>query len=313
MRVPYAGVVIFVVTSILAPITGTAQEPVRGLRLQIGTERPSFALGEPVYLTARLVNQGPGEIRFMPLLNPKDGLLAISIRDPTGRGVGFVPLSSRDRDGSPTTLAPNGEVGTTFPVFFGASGWVFKTAGRFTALARFEVHTGSGEPQVIQSYPLDITIRDEFGDGARFLMDGAAGLEAGKFLVWRSGDQLEQGLVRLRQYGERYPASPMVDHYRVALGRMWARPFKDYRKGAVRPADYERALAELSRARDEVLPPSVQVEKYLTQAASSLGAGRSADATESLRRARALIGERAELAHFREQLERLGRPASQKP
>ena len=130
--------------------------------------------------------------------------------------------------------------------------------------------------------------------------------------MWRSGDQLEQGLARLSQYAERYPASPVVDHYRVALGRSWASPFKNYHEGAVRPADYERALGELRRARDEILPTRVRVERYLAQATSFFGTDRRAEATESLRQARALITERVELASFREQLERLERGAGQK-
>jgi hypothetical protein len=311
MRTRYSGAAILVAASMLAALRVSAQEPSRGLKLQIDTERPSYSLGEPVYLAARLVNQGPDELRFMTLLNPKDGYLTISIRDPAGRGVGFVPLSSRDRDTPPATLAPKAEIGATFPVSFGASGWVFQIAGRFVAQARFEVRTGPGEPLVIRSNPLEIAIRDEPG-GARFPMEGPEGLEAGRFLTWRGGDQLERGLARLSQFAERYPTSPVVDHYRVALGRSFSRPFKNYQKGAVRPADYARALEELGRARDEVLPTSVRVEKYLAQATCFLGTDRRAEAAELLRQARTLIGERVELADFREQLERLERAAGQK-
>jgi hypothetical protein len=307
IRVLYSAVMIFVMASMLMTIPAAAQEPIQNLRLQISTERPSFSLGEPVYLTVRLVNEGPNEIRLLALLNPKDDLLGISIRDPAGQGVGFVPLSALDRDASLTMLAPKMEIGAVVPVFFGATGWVFQVPGQFVAVARFDVHTGPGEPRLIQSPPLSITIRDEFADGARFLMDGEEGLEAGRFLVWRSGDQLEQGLERLRQYAERYPTSPVVDHYHFALGRSWARPFKDYRKGAVRPANYERALMELDLVRDDVLPASLRVEKYLAQATSFLSTDRGREAAQSLHQAKSLIEERVELAQFREQLTRLER------
>jgi len=311
MRILYRVEMIFVVMLMLIAIPSAAQEPIQNLRLLISTEHPSYSLGEPVYLTVRLVNEGPNEIRLLTLLNPKDDLLGISIRDPSGQGVGFVPLSSLDRDASLTPLAPKAEIGATIPVFFGATGWVFKVPGQFAVIARFDVHTGPGEPRQIQSNPLIITIQDEFADGARFLMEGEGGLEAGKFLVWRSGDQLEQGLERLRQYAERYPTSPVVDHYRFALGRSWARPFKDYRKGAVRPADYERALTELGRVRDDVLPASLRVEKYLAQATSFLGTDRGGEAAESLRQAKNLIDERVELTRFREQLTRIERSDNQ--
>lgn len=293
-----------------AALTGTttvaAQDPARGLSLKIETERPSYALGEPVYLIVRIFNQGRAEAKFVPLLSPKDGLVAISIQNPAGRGIGFEPLASRDREASPVALAPGGQVATTFPIFFGATGWVFRAAGKYPVRAQFEVHTGPGTPQVIKSEAIAVTIRDDGAQGAATLMDGsAASLEAGKFLVWGSGDHLVQGMERLNQFAARNPTSPAVDHYRVALGRSSARPFKNYKVGSVRPAEYARAVTELARARDDVLPSVVRVEKYLAQATSLFGAGRRPEAVDALGRARALVNERPELAEFREQVERL--------
>jgi hypothetical protein len=286
--------------------TGIAQTPARGLTLKIETERQSYALGEPVYLIVRVLNQGTAEAKLMPLLSPKDGLLAISVRDPAGRGIGFQPLASRDRDSAPVALAPGGQLATTFPIFFGATGWLFRDPGRYMVRAQFDVRAGAEKPQMVQAEPLVLTIRDEGAEGARVLMDGsAASLEAGKFLVWGSGDHLVQGMERLNQFAARTPTSPAIDHYRVALGRSWARPFKNYKLGAVRPAEYPRALTELARARDEMLPSVVRLEKYLAQATSLFGTGRSPEAVDAVRRARALVNERPELAEFGEQVERL--------
>ena len=298
--------IVLLTASLTATAVTNAQEAAPSLSLRIETERPSYALGEPVYLTARLTNSGPSAERFLQMLNPVDGLLAVSVRDPKGEGVGYMPLSARDRDTPLGPLEPGGQIATSFPIFFGADGWVFQTPGRYAVVASFHVQ-GGGASRVIKSNPLEITIREEGADAGRFLMEGPAGLEAGRFLVWRAGDHLERGLARLRELAERYPASPIVDHYRVALGRSLARPFKNYIKGAVRPADYARALEELGRARDESLPARVRVEKYLAQATSFLGMQRPAEAAEALRQARALIAERIELADFREQLERLER------
>jgi len=297
----------FFSASLAAAAAAPAREGTPGLSLRIETERTSYSLGEPVYLTTRLSNSGSDEARFLAMLNPVDGMLTVSVRDPKGEGVGYVPLSSRDGDTPPSPLPPRGEIATTFPIFFGADGWVFQTPGRYAVVASFNVQGGKGESRVIRSNPLEITISDEGAAAGRFLMEGPAGLEAGRFLVWRGGDHLQRGLRRLRELAERYPASPAVDHYRVALGRSLARPFKNYMKGAVRPADYARALEELGRARDEVLPARVRVEKYLGQATSLLGTEKPAEAAEALRRARALVEERAEVANFREQLERLER------
>jgi hypothetical protein len=306
MKARLAGIALLAASLAGAAVAG-AQETAPGLSLRIETERPGYSLGEPVYLTARLTNSGPQEARFLAMLNPMDGLLTVSVRDPKGEGVGYMPLSARDRDTPPSALPPGGEIATTFPIFFGADGWVFEKPGRYAVVASFHSQGGAGETRMIRSNPLEITIREEGADAGRFLMEGPAGLEAGRFLVWRGGDQLERGLARLRELAERYPDSPAVDHYRVALGRSLARPFKNYSKGAVRPADYPRALEELGRARDETLPARVRVEKYLGQATSFLGTEKAGEAAEALGRVRALIAERVGLADFREQLERLER------
>lgn len=298
-----------------AALTGTtagvAQGPAQGLSLKIETERPSYALGEPIYLIVRVLNQGTAEAKLMPLLSPEDGLLAISVRDPAGQGIGFEPLAARDRDTSPVALGPGRQLATTFPIFFGATGWLFQAPGAYTVRAQFDVLSGAGEPRLIQAEPLVVTIRDEGAEGARVLMNGnSASIEAGSFLVWGSGDHLVEGMEHLNQFERHNPTSPAADHYRVALGRSWARPFKNYKLGMVRPAEYSRALTELVRARDEVLPTVLRIEKYLAQATSFFGTGRRPEAVDALRRARALVDERPELAEFGEQVERLERASN---
>lgn len=292
-----------------ASLTGmqaVAQEPASGLSLKIETERSSYERAEPVYLIVRVLNDGKTEVSVMPLLSPKDGLLAISIRDPAGRGIGFEPLSSRDRDAAPVSLRPGGQLATTFPIFFGATGWVFRAPGRYTVRAQFDIQAGAGQPRVIHSAPVVVTIEEARTESARALMDGTVGsLEAGKFLVWGSGDHLVRGLERLNAFAASTKTSPLIDHYHVALGRNWSRPFKNYKLGAVRPAEYSRALTELAQARDEVLPSVVRLEKYLAQTTSLLGSARQTEALDALRRARALFNQRAELAEFKEQVERL--------
>jgi hypothetical protein len=306
MRIRSSFAVAVVAVALTEATAVAAQEPARGLTLKIETEHASYALGEPVYLTVRVLNQGAAPATIMPLLSPKDGLLAISVRDPAGRGIGFVPLASRDRDAKPTALPPGGQLATTVPIFFGATGWLFRGPGRYTVRAQFDIRAGAGAPVLIKSEPLVVTVRDEGAESARALMDGsAASLEAGKFLVWGSGDHLVRGMERLNQFATSAPTSPGVDHYRVALGRNWARPFKNYKIGAVRPGEYSRSLAELNRARDDVLPSVLRVEKYLAQATSLFGTGRGPEAIDALGRARALVNERPELAEFKEQVERL--------
>jgi hypothetical protein len=288
------------------PVTCVAQQTPT-VRLLLETERPAVALGEPVYVTARLRNAGPAAIRVIPLLKPSDGLLAVSISGPAGERLGFVPLSIRDTDVGPSDLAAGAEVSTSFPVFFGASGWTMRTPGAYTLRARFTVHDGTGRPREITSDPLSVRVSDQPGGISATLLSGnSASQQAGKFLLWSGGDQLAEGQRLLTSVANQFANTPIADHVHFASGRSLARPFKDYAKGAVRPADDARAVAELEQARDATLPSYLRVQKYLTLAGSYQTLGRTADAARAAATARALIAERPELAEFRPQLDRLG-------
>lgn len=282
-----------------------AQAP--AVRLFIESERPSFTLGEPVYLIARLRNESGTSVRLIPLLNPSDGLLVVTLTGPRGERLGFVPLSVRDTDLGPVELAPGGQIAASFPVFFGAQGWTFRTPGTYVAKARFTIHDGSGRPRVISSDSVAIRVGDQPAAAAVMLMnEGEASTQAGKFLLWSGGDHLLQGTRLLGALAERFGTAPAVDHVRLAFGRSLARPFKDYSKGAVRPANYVRAIEELLRVRDEMLPSYLRVQKYLALATSYRATGREAESARAAATAGSLIVERPELAEFREQLDRLG-------
>jgi hypothetical protein len=284
-----------------------AQQP--GLQLTIEAGRPVVELGEPVYITARITNHDRKPIAFRPLLDPRDGELEIAVRDPAGEGVGYMPLAVRDNGVEPTALPPGAQIAKTIPIFFGATGWVFKTPGRYTVRAAFESHGGEGRRVQLEAPPITIEVR-EGGPGLRNLVAGSeASLQAGRFLAWRAGDQLTEGRGLLERVVREAPESALATHYRLAEARSWARPFKDYRVGRVRPADPQRALAELERVRDDILPPALLTEKRLTLASALIAAGRPKEAAELIERLTPALRERPELADFREQASRLEQAA----
>ena len=285
-----------------------AQQPT--LRLVLESERAGYELGEPVYLIARLRNDGPAPARVLGLLNPSDGLLVVSITGPGAEGVGFVPLSVRDTDAMPITIPPGGQIAKAFQVFFGGTGWVFRRPGTYTATATFTIHDGSGGgPRDVRSETLSIRVGDRPEIAGVLMSNSAASREAGQFMVWSEGDHLTEGLALLATLPNRFAASPVVDHYRLALGRSLARPFKDYRRGTVRPAAFDRAVAELERVRDDVLPSYQRVQKQLALANAYRSLGRQADTARTTTAARTLIAARPELVEFQEQLARTAPPA----
>lgn len=286
-------------------ITSVAHAQQPGLQLTLQAERPVVELGEPVYVTARITNHGSEPIALRPLLDPRDGELEISVRDPAGEGVGYMPLAVRDNGVEPAPLAPRAQIAKTIPIFFGATGWVFKAPGKYTVRAAFESHGGEGRRVQLEAPPITIEVR-EGGAAIRGLVAGdEASLQAGRFLEWRSGDQLTEGRSLLERISRENPESALATHYRLAEARSWARPFKDYRVGRVRPADPQRALTELERVRDDLLPAALVTEKRLTQASALLSANRPKDAAEVLERVAPALRERPELAGFREQASRL--------
>ena len=195
-----------------------AQAP--AVRLFLESERPSFTLGEPVYLIARLRNESGTSARLIPLLNPSDGLLVVTLTGPRGERLGFVPLSVRDNDTGPIDLAPGAQIAASFPVFFGAQGWTLRTPGTYIAKARFTIHDGSGRPRVIGSDSVAIRVGDQPAAAAAMLMnEGEASRQAGKFLLWFGGDHLAQGTGLLAALADRFGTAPVVDHIRLAFGR----------------------------------------------------------------------------------------------
>jgi hypothetical protein len=91
------------------------------------------------------------------------------------------------------------------------------------------------------------------------------------------------------------------------MGRSLSKAFKDYKANRVRPPDYARALAELTRIRAGRLPAYLEVQQGLAQATCLLALNRPREAQTALRRVRELIGARPEFRDFVAELERLER------
>lgn len=292
-----------VLASLAVALSVNAQQP--SLQLTLQTERPVVELGEPVYVTVRIINHDSKPIGFRQLLDPRDGELSISVRDPAGEGVGYVPLAVRDNSVAATPLAPKAQVAKTVPIFFGSTGWVFKAPGRYTVRATFESHGAEGPRVQLSSTPVTIEVQEGNASLRALVAGSEPSLQAGRFLEWRAGDQLSEGRALLERVATENPQSAPSSHYRLAEARSWARPFKDYRAGKVRPADPQRALVELEHVREDVLPQALIIEKRLTQAAALIAMNRQKEAADLLGRTASALSERPELAHFREQVQRL--------
>ncbi|WP_374562217.1 hypothetical protein [Ideonella sp.] len=299
-------------TLVVALGTAHSAEPPHSLQLTAQTEQADAELGEPIYLTVRLHNLGADAAEVTPLLDPEDGHVSVLVDGPSGRRLGYLPLSLRDTLGSsaPTRLAPGQSVSATLPIFFGASGWTFTQPGAYRVRASYRT---SPDAIAVESATLTIEVRPGEADLRSLLSNDEASNEAGKFLVWRSGDHLTKGRALLKALTEQGPDSRLRDHYRVAEARSWSHGFRNYVTGQAREADFTQTLQALEGVREDRLPGTVRVEKLLAEAAGLYATGQPQAASATLARANALVDAREELGGYLPPVRRLREEMAEPP
>ncbi len=209
----------------LAVVTSNASRaqrdnPYTSLKLFAKVDKDSYVVGEPVYLTVQLRNTGSSPVRVFKRLKPDDGFIIVHLTAPDGGPAGFAPLGVNDTAAQMEELRPGAEVGAVFPLFYGAMGWTFPRPGTYKEIVTYRLPRPKQEPEETKSEALTINVsQDKTGAGTFLLERGPAATEAGKFLLWESGDHLRRGIGRLESLIEKFPDSPLPDYARFALGR----------------------------------------------------------------------------------------------
>lgn len=283
----------------------TAQTvPAQDLRLTVGTERPDFELGEPIYAMIILENVGDRARRVVGELRPEDGAITILIAGGDRETRAFSPLAHADNDQTALVeLGPGERIGATAPIFFGSNGWTFAEPGEYELSAVYAGPGEGGSIQQVRSEPIVISVHGDEGAGAVLTAGDSASFEAGKFLTWQAGDHLVDGRELLEAVIERWPNSRHASHAAFALGRSWSEPFMDYGRNEVRPSDCELALEFLNRVDRSVVGTQANVLIHVARArCAALTDDRQAALTE-LERGRELAADRPELARLRARLD----------
>jgi len=275
------------------------------LTLILEPSKERYVLGEPVYVTVRLKNEGSEPVLGAPNLDPEFGQLNVSVAGGDHKPFRFVPLGILDSDAPRRNLPAGAEVAEVFPVFYGGRGWTFKALGQYTLTATAPV-TSKGRPEqaIVRSAAVTITI--EAGptvEPGRLLMEGVQGDEAGKFLTWNSGDHLRKGTGRMLSVMERFPESPLNDYIAFALGKNMSRPFKDYSIPRLRPPDCSTAAVYFKRVRPNSLPSFLQIQMHLAEARCAAVAKDIEAKRRALEEARRLIGARLEFQKLLDQVQ----------
>lgn len=226
------------------------QKASQGLSFFARAEKKDYQLGEPVYMTFRLVNNKTEKYRVLSTLDPAIGSVTITI---SSKGADdnkqYIPYSEFDYDeGLFTFLEPNQSVSSIVPIFFGANGWTFNEPGLYSIQASYTAANAKGELEVTGAAPVEIMISDaEAGSIPINNAIDSPSWEAGKFLLWQAGDHLLKGQALLDSVLKNNPNSVLAGYIHSAYAHSFSDHFMDYRNRAVRKADCDRARTHLSR------------------------------------------------------------------
>lgn len=287
-----------------------ARDPIdqSGLTLALSSTKRSYVLGEPVYVSVELRNDGDQPFEIFPYLEPGEGVMSVDVTKPDGSRFRFLPMGEADSDADLISIEPGESHGTVFQVFFGGAGWTFGEPGRYTLHAIYQKHGGSSRA-VIMAEPIEISIGTDEIEVGRYLLSGDEDvlLETGKFLVWQAGDHLRKGQARLLNLVDRAPDSIVATYAEFAMGKSLSDNFSDYSVNRVRPADCDAAERHFDNVDLVILPDNLKIQLHLARARCALRSRRPDDARERLTEAQAISRDRPEYWFLAGQYERLER------
>lgn len=236
-----------------------------GIKVIVMPLKSSVELGEPIYLALRVTNIRQEPVNIIGNLQPGEGMVEIYSIGPKGEKVLLPPLSEADYSGS-TNLAPQQTMGDVFPIFFGANGWNFNKAGEYRISAQLKIPNKGGFSS-FSSEPVVIKVEStKAGETLFSTKDARSNMEAGKFLLWRSGDHLEAGITHLTQLSEHYPNSALSSYITAARIQNYSEPFANYIEKQVRAPDCQKANALRKMVNTNVLPDNLLMEDFISQA-----------------------------------------------
>ena len=116
------------------------------------------------------------------------------------------------------------------------------------------------DSRAFRSEPASLDVVEAEAGRRLLATDSKTLLEAGKFLLWRSGDQLQAGQAALAAIAEAHPRSALATYAQSAFARSFSESFADYRVGAVRPPDCARAATHRAAVDAARLPANRRIE-----------------------------------------------------
>lgn len=235
----------------------------KGVNIKVIPMKQTVELGEPVYVAIRVTNLRQESIRMIGSLRPGDGFVEIYMEGLDKDKVLLPPISDTDFEGV-TILKPNQSIGDVIPVFFGANGWNFTQPGDYRISASLTLQTEAGLSR-FNSEAAGIKV-ESVASNAIFTEEGPASVQAGKFLLWRSGDHLQAGIKQLVEHAKNQPESALSSYVAAARAQNYSEPFANYAVKKVRPPNCRQANEIRNSIKKGVLPDNLLIEGYMSQA-----------------------------------------------
>lgn len=238
--------------------------PGQGLDVAVMPLKTSVELGEPMYLAVRITNNGREPKTLIGGLQPGEGLIeAYSQHEGRERKL-LAPLSSGDFENT-TQLMPGEQVSSVFPIFFGAGGWYFMEEGTYLISVQVMAPNKDGF-EVFESRPVSIEVTQSDAGASLMKADNVARTQAGKFLLWRSGDHLERGIEYLTGLSTDHPQSALASYITAARIQNLSEPFANYMTEEVREPDCREAFRLRRTLNTSVLTENLVIEDFIAQA-----------------------------------------------
>lgn len=274
-----------------------SREDSKVLKLSIKTEKSAYFIGEPIYIIATLINVGNEALKVHGDITPGEGSSVVMVTSGNGKSESFEPIASYDNDSSVFhLLKPKEEVGAVYPIFFGGDGWVFSHPGKYMIRTIYETPGKQGAMQRVMSNTIEITVVKPSDGSGEMLVNGddPASIQAGKFMLWQSGDHLAEGIALLDTISKRFPKSETVNYIKYAKAKSLSQPFTNYLTKQVREAQCGTTLRVLNEINSEKFASNLLVQMKLARVRCEIINKNYSAAKKAVAGAKALVNNRSE-------------------
>ncbi|MFF2364617.1 hypothetical protein ACFVU0_18220 [Streptomyces sp. NPDC058122] len=210
----------------------------------------TFRFGEPVVVELKLATTNLRGCTTHGRLHPKDGLVTIAIRTPSGETRTYRPALLRCADQEIRTVlhADRPAIYESAYIGYGKDGFYFQQPGRYLLRAEYSAADGSR----VLSRVHQLTVRAPRTDADEDVAELLSGDEQGTLLYLRGSpaETLRAGNEALDQVLDRYPDHPLAVYPRFVKGFGASRDFKDLTAGRelrTRRANTDESIAQLSK------------------------------------------------------------------